>query len=244
MSVTATPASLAPDHHAQFIDLLFQPSSGESFVAELRRFVRGIAMAGICNSLAQVVLKITAPGVPDVYQGTELWDLSLVDPDNRRPVDFAARRTMLAELAAHSDAELPDLCTELMRKPADGRIKLLVMTRALRHRRDQRMLYERGGYLGLAVEGERARHAVAFARTFDGKASLTIVGRLLASIATDGRAPIGEPSWGDTRVVLPPSLPRNPYRNVLTGATVELERDGVSLSRAFAHLPVGILEPT
>jgi len=229
---------------AQFIDLLFQPSSGESFVAELRRFVRGIAMAGICNSLAQVVLKITAPGVPDVYQGTELWDLSLVDPDNRRPVDFAARRTMLAELAAHSDAELPDLCTELMRKPADGRIKLLVMTRALRHRRDQRMLYERGGYLGLAVEGERARHAVAFARTFDGKASLTIVGRLLASIATDGRAPIGEPSWGDTRVVLPPSLPRGPYRNVLTGATVELERDGVSLSRAFAHLPVGILEPT
>jgi len=106
------------------------------------------------------------------------------------------------------------------------------------------MLYDRGGYLGLAVEGERARHAVAFARTFDGKASLTIVGRLVASIATDGRAPIGEPGWGDTRVVLPPSLPRGPYRNVLTGATVELEREGVSLSTAFAHLPVCILEPT
>src|SRR6185369_3837778 len=80
---------------AQFIDLLLQPSGGGSFVTELRSFVRGILIPGICNSLSQVVLKITAPGVPDIYQGTELWDLSLVDHDNRRPVDFAARRTML-----------------------------------------------------------------------------------------------------------------------------------------------------
>jgi len=100
-----------------------------------------------------------------------------------------------------------------------------------------------GGYLGLAVEGARTRNAVAFARTFDGKASLTIVGRLFTSLAEGGHPPVGEPSWGDTRVILPPSLPAGPYRNALTGTIVELEQGAMSLSRVFAHLPVGILEP-
>jgi len=232
---------------AQFIDLLLQPSSGDSFVTELRRFVAGILIPGICNGLAQVVLKVTAPGVPDIYQGTELWDLSLVDPDNRRPVDFTARRALLAELTAGvEEAELPALATRLLRRPADGRIKLLVASRALQHRRRRRDLYDRGAYVPLAMDGSRERHAVAFARTLNGTASITVVGRLLTSIAPTGVAPVGEASWTDTRVVLPPTLPHGPYRDALTGTVVELDRGatpGLKLSQAFAHLPVAVLEP-
>jgi (1->4)-alpha-D-glucan 1-alpha-D-glucosylmutase len=231
---------------AQFVDLLLQPASGASFVSELRRFVGGILVPGICNSLSQVVLKVTAPGVPDIYQGTELWDLSLVDPDNRRAVDFAARRALLAELAARK-ADLPGLCAELLRNPADGKIKLLVTNRALQHRRNHRALYDRGAYLALAAEGARARNVMAFARILDGKPSLTIVGRLLASAATERAPPIGEAIWTDTRLVLPPSLPRRPYRDALTGSVVQPEAgpgaDGLRLSDAFANLPVAILEP-
>jgi (1->4)-alpha-D-glucan 1-alpha-D-glucosylmutase len=232
---------------AQFIDLLLQPNGG-SFVTELRSFVRRILIPGICNSLSQAVLKITAPGVPDIYQGTELWDLSLVDPDNRRPVDFAARRALLAELVKHGDAELPGLCAELLRRPGDGRVKLLVTARALRHRRLNRARYDRGGHLPLFADGQRARHLVAFARALDGTASLTLVGRLFAALASDGKTPVGEATWGDTRVVLPPTLPQGAYRDVLTGGVVELDRSrgtaDIRLAQAFANLPVAILEPT
>ena len=231
---------------AQFIDLLLQPSSGGGFVSELRRFVAGILIPGVCNSLAQVVLKITAPGVPDLYQGNELWDLSLVDPDNRRPVDFAARRTLLSELSAHRDAELPGLCAALLRRPADGRIKLLVTTRALHHRRRRKALYDGGGYVALAAEGERARNVVAFARTLDGQApALTVVGRLFASITSSAGVPVGEPGWGDTRLALPAALPRGPYRDALSGSLVQVEpgQAGLRLAHALANLPVAILEP-
>jgi (1->4)-alpha-D-glucan 1-alpha-D-glucosylmutase len=233
---------------AQFIDLLLQPSSGGPFIAELRRFVAGIAVAGICNSLAQVVLKITAPGVPDIYQGNELWDLSLVDPDNRRPVDFAARRALLSEVTAHGDAEVAEICRTSLRRPADGRVKLLVTTRALHHRRRHRALYDTGGYLALAAEGDRPRNVVAFARTLDGAApALTVVGRLFASIATAGELPIGEAAWGDTRLLLPSLLPRSRYRDVLTGSLVEVDAShgapALRLAHTFANLPVAILEP-
>jgi (1->4)-alpha-D-glucan 1-alpha-D-glucosylmutase len=232
---------------AQFIDLLLEPASGAAFTAELRRFVGQMLIPGVCNSLAQVVLKATAPGVPDIYQGTELWDLSLVDPDNRRPVDFRLRRALLAELDEHPEEELPGLCAELLRQPADGRLKLLVASRVLRHRRRNRVLYERGGYLALTVEGARARNVFAFARASDGAAALTLVGRLLASVAAERSPPLGETSWTDTRVLLPPSLPHRRYRDVLTGSVIQVEASPnapvLRLSHAFANLPVAVLEP-
>jgi len=231
----------------QFIDLLLQPSSSGTFIGEVRRFVASIVMPGVCNSLAQVVLKITSPGVPDIYQGTELWDLSLVDPDNRRPVDFAHRRALLAELTAHPEDELAALSRELIRRPGDGRVKMLVTTRALRHRRDRQALYGSGAYQPLGVDGPRTRNVVGFARVLDGRASLTLVGRLLAPLAAGGEPPLGEAAWADTRVVLPPPLPAGRYRDVLTGTTVETDgRDAthaLRLSDVFANLPVAILEP-
>jgi (1->4)-alpha-D-glucan 1-alpha-D-glucosylmutase len=232
---------------ATFIDLLLQPSSGAAFLTELKRFVGQLMIPGICNSLAQVVLKITAPGVPDVYQGTELWDLSLVDPDNRRPVDFALRRALLAELDARGDADLPALCAELLRAPADGRLKLLVTSRALRYRRRNSALYASSAYVALTAEGARARNVFAFARAAGGTAALTIVGRLLAGAAPGRTMPLGEAAWADTRVVLPASLPQGPYRDALTGCVIEPDAQAgpasLRLSRAFANLPVAVLEP-
>jgi len=236
---------------AQFIDLLLHPSSGAAFTAELRRFVGQMLVPGICNSLAQIILKITAPGVPDIYQGTELWDLSLVDPDNRRPVDFAARRALLAELDARAETALPELAGDLFRHPADGRLKLLVTSRALRHRRRNRDLYQQGGYLALVPDGPRARNVFAFARTVNpnggGATSITIVGRLLSAVGAGRTLPIGESYWADTRLPLPPSLPHGQYRDALTGCLVTPDTargtPALGLSQALANLPVAILEP-
>jgi (1->4)-alpha-D-glucan 1-alpha-D-glucosylmutase len=171
-----------------------------------------------------------------------------VDPDNRRPVDFAARRALLAELTGRGEANLPELAAQLLSQPADGRIKLLVISRALQHRRRRRDLFDRGGYIPLTVEGTRARNIFAFARTLEGTASLTVVGRLLASVAPPGVAPVGEASWSDTRLVLPTTLPQRAYRDALTGTIIELDRGpsgpGLRLSQALGHLPVAILEPS
>ena len=205
---------------AQFVDPLLEPAqrrhpSWPSCAASWR----GIVMPGLYNSLSQVVLKITAPGVPDFYQGTELWDLSLVDPDNRRPVDYAARRALLAELAERGDAELPALCAELLAAPADGALKLLVTARALRHRRRHRALFERGDYVPLAGDGARRRHVVAFART-TGRTASHHAGRAAVRWRSTPRRrrPLARTDWGDTRVVLPPTCRRAHYRDALTGS--------------------------
>ena len=124
---------------------------------------------------------------------------------------------------------------------------MLVTNRALRHRRNRCALYDRGNYLPLAIEGSRARNVVAFARSLGGATSLTVVSRLLASMTAERALPLGETAWGDTRILLPPSLPQGAYRDVVTGAV--LQPDGgsaasaLALSRTFANLPVAILEP-
>jgi (1->4)-alpha-D-glucan 1-alpha-D-glucosylmutase len=238
----------------QFVRRLLGPtpsgtSAGEGadmFLADLRRFVGTIAMPGLYNSLVQVVLKATAPGVPDFYQGTELLDFSLVDPDNRRPIDYAPRRALLADIPALEEA-LPGFIEEALRLPADGGLKLLITARALRHRRANLATFERGAYLPLALEGERARHAIAFARVGERATSLTVAGRFFAVLSGAAR-PVGEAVWGQTRLSLPPSLPPGAYRDALSGGRVTAEDDGAGhrflrLGDVFTTLPIAILEP-
>jgi (1->4)-alpha-D-glucan 1-alpha-D-glucosylmutase len=208
--------------------------------------VAGIATAGLCNALAQLVLKVTVPGVPDIYQGTELWDFTLVDPDNRRPVDFAARRAFLDELRGLEGDALRARIAAARSRPADGALKLLVASRALGHRRRHREVYETGAYLPLTVEGPHARHVIAFARVAPGgRASLTVTGRFFAALEATGRAS-GVSTWRDTWVRLPDELGAHAYREVLSDVIVTTpseRRSGLPLAGILPMLPAAILEP-
>jgi (1->4)-alpha-D-glucan 1-alpha-D-glucosylmutase len=162
-----------------------------SFLEDFLPFQQRVARFGVVNSLAQTLLKIAAPGVPDTYQGTELIDLSLVDPDNRRPVDYEKRRSMLARGRA-------------------GDAKLHLTTTALQCRRDKAPLFTLGEYLPLDVRGDAADHVFAFARRYEGRTAVCVIPRLTSQL--------GESGWGDARVVLPESLALS---NVLTGQKLQ-----------------------
>ena len=165
-----------------------------------------MALYGSVNSLAQTVLKIAAPGIPDFYQGSELWDLALVDPDNRRPVDYVRRQTLLEDMRARIEArpdELGSVCDELCDSWRDGRVKMYVTLRALTLRRQLATLFRSGGYEALSTEGEHAAHIVALARWDDTNSVVVVVPRLTARLtAFGGRYPLGDSVWGDTRIVL------------------------------------------
>jgi (1->4)-alpha-D-glucan 1-alpha-D-glucosylmutase len=215
--------------------------------AEIGEFARQAARHGMVNSLGQTVLKIASPGVPDFYQGTEQWDLSLVDPDNRRPVDFARRRDTLEGIRARVaiDADLARLCDELLERWTDARIKLYVIYRGLGLRRAEPALFTTGAYRALAASGPAADHAVALARVAGGRAVLAVVTRLSARLAGfGGPVPRGAPAWGDTRLVLDGDL-AGAYRDVFSGrrlATGEHERGpGLPLAEVLARLPVAML---
>ncbi|MBA2538835.1 MAG: malto-oligosyltrehalose synthase [Deltaproteobacteria bacterium] len=179
-------------------------------VEDLADFARSLAPYGACNSLAQVAIKLASPGVPDIYQGTEVWDISLVDPDNRRPVDYAHRRALLASLGEPS----PALAKELLESFADGRIKLHVTRTGLVHRRADPLLFLEGSYRPLSA----GPHAIAFERA-RGNAKMICIAPRLPRTLTRGNSPwpLGE-VWGDTRVEVGMSTV---WRNALTGERFE-----------------------
>ena len=221
-----------------------------AFLADLRQFLARIVVPGLYNSLSQALLKITSPGVPDFYQGTELWDFSLVDPDNRRPVDYAVRRALLgrsAELASSDPAALKVEIERALASPADGWLKLLVTSRALAARRAQQTLFVDGTYVPLEVTGANARHVVAFARVANGSAAITAVGRFFANLGVPARPPIGAEIWKDTRIILPAGVPAATFRDVLGNTTVDVEEQmGVRtlpVGVAFSMLPATLLTP-
>jgi (1->4)-alpha-D-glucan 1-alpha-D-glucosylmutase len=220
------------------------------FLPAFRPFQRLIAAHGAVNSLAQTLLKLTVPGVPDLYQGTELWDLSLVDPDNRRPVDFARRRALLEALQARIGAapggDTTALCAELLAAWPDGRVKLYLTHRALTLRRERPRLFGAGAYRPLDGGGRHAEHLVALARADGEAAVLAAVPRLTARLGgLTGRFPLGEAAWDETWITLPDDL-AGAYRDRLTGLTLVSEpRDGCVVLPApalLAHFPVALLE--
>jgi (1->4)-alpha-D-glucan 1-alpha-D-glucosylmutase len=219
----------------------------DGFLDDLNAFQRRIAEGGRWNSLAQTLLKLTVPGVPDVYQGTELWDLSLVDPDNRRPVDYAPRRTALRELRKRAGrANRLHLVDDLVASAEDGRIKLYVMAQTLAFRREHRELFARGSYVALDSYGERREHVCAFARALGEERVLVVAPRLVAGLTDFTRAaPLGE-VWGDTWLALPRGHDGRAYRNLLTEERLEAEPRGdassLPLARICHHFPVAILE--
>jgi (1->4)-alpha-D-glucan 1-alpha-D-glucosylmutase len=174
--------------------------------------------------------------VPDVYQGTERWDLSLVDPDNRRPVDFDALGRALAELDA-SDAEP----AELLAAWPDGRIKLFVLSRLLRLRRERPDLWRDGTYRSLDVHGRHADHVVAFARRQSPSSwAVVIVPRLTVSLAPDGSPPVGRRVWGATSVRRPNRTPVR-WRNVFTEEVIEWGAGSVEVGVVLARFPFAVM---
>lgn len=231
----------------RFVHGILEPRS--AFRADFEPFAARVAAHGALNGLSQLLLKLTAPGVPDVYQGCELWDLSLVDPDNRRLVDFEHRARLLDELRREF-GEVPDSATGdpslLARSWRDGRLKLLITWRLLAFRRRNHALFAKGDYVPLATHGERARHLCAFARTLAGARLIVVAPRLCAGLPrASGPFPLGRAAWGDTAVRCPDSK-EEALRDVVTGRRLSaLRRDGVlelAAGDLFADLPVAAVE--
>jgi len=230
----------------RFVETALAPDN-ETFRSDFLMLERRVAEYGICNSLSQLAVKIGAPGVPDFYQGTEVWDFSLVDPDNRRPVDYERRRALLGELdAAVAERGPAAIAGELTSNPRDDRMKLYTTSGLLRFRRAHLDLFQRGAYQALEVGGVRRDHVFAFARTDGRQSAIVAVPRLPATLLADADlAPVGE-LWGDTTIDAPPDAPAS-YRHVLTGATVcACQKNGRPALRAadvFASFQVAFLEP-
>jgi (1->4)-alpha-D-glucan 1-alpha-D-glucosylmutase len=229
-----------------FLAAILNRSSDNPFLAEFVPFQARIAKVGIFNSLSQLLLKIASPGVPDFYQGTEIWNFSLTDPDNRRPVDYERLRRLRAQLC--SEGETPDaLVHRLLQSPEDGGIKLYLTRAALRFRQSEGELFANGAYLPLRVMGKKHKHVVAFARSHHGRRVIVIAGCLLAQLGADTRPPIGEETWCDTSVMLRRQFGDRNFRDIFTGRRLATEgRNGhvvLPLKEVFSHLPVAMLTP-
>jgi (1->4)-alpha-D-glucan 1-alpha-D-glucosylmutase len=250
----------------RFVEAILDRRRSSQFLQSFLAFQARVAELGMYNGLAQLLIKITAPGVPDFYQGTELWDLNLVDPDNRRPVDYGKRREVLAAVTrdglktvpyrmtganrtvvGDSLQTVPSIADELFEHRADGRVKLFVTTRSLEARAQWRHVYEQGDYVPLPASGARCDHVFAFARRHGGDVAITCVPRLVASVIPDGAPPIGS-VWGDTRIDVAPALaalkgpPGVRLRDVFTSAILEPdEARTIPVSKLFERFPVALL---
>jgi (1->4)-alpha-D-glucan 1-alpha-D-glucosylmutase len=237
---------------SNFVHRALTGRRADRFLGNFVPFAKRVAWLGMLNSLSQTVLKIASPGVPDFYQGTELWDLSLVDPDNRRPVDYERRRELLDGMEplltdSSAAAEAGPAAAEMLANWQDGRIKLYVTTPGLRLRRQLPSVFLDGEYVPLEVEGERKDQAVAFARILGNRSVVAVVPRLVAGLAgTENRLPVGAEVWEQNAIVLPQNLTGHRFRNVLTReeltpvATSEGAR--ILLGDTFRVLPVAILK--
>jgi len=232
-----------------FVFGVLNRSEARDFLDDFLPFQGRIAQYGIYNSLAQLLIKITAPGVPDFYQGTEFWDLNLVDPDNRRPVDFGLRQTVVASWQSAGDSvqARQALLNDLLAHRADGRIKLWLTTEGLRYRRAHAALFQQGEYVPLQVSGAKQEHLFAFARIQGDQAVVVVVPRLLTGVIEDPtELPVGERIWGDTRVTMPSWKDDSPYQNVLTGSqsatTSDDGRQTIAAAEILRDCPIALME--
>ncbi|MFD2247321.1 malto-oligosyltrehalose synthase [Pontibacter ruber] len=212
----------------------------EAFMASFKPFFKRVAHYGWLSSLTQTLLKLTCPGVPDVYQGCEFWDYSLVDPDNRRPVDYELRQQYLQEIRQQEKNDPQQLHQQLLQNPADARVKLYLLSKTLHLRRQMQELFSKGNYLPLTVIGSKENHAMAFARHYQGQWCLVVVPGLLASLVKEDELPLGEQVWGDTSIELPADLPQQ-WQHAFSQEEVKAEQNKLSLSTLLKTFPVALL---
>ncbi|MDH3443041.1 MAG: malto-oligosyltrehalose synthase [Deltaproteobacteria bacterium] len=227
-----------------FVRQVLVTGADDGFLSDFAKFQKLIAYGGMLNSLSQTLLKTAAPGVPDFYQGTELWDLSLVDPDNRRPVDYGKRRDWLAEIKRRESEDRSALLRDLLAHWQDGKSKLYLVYKALNFRRAHHALFRDGDYVSLTVSGALKEHICAFARTHENTAVLVIVPRLTQALVDPEGPALRAEIWRDTSLMLPRGFaPR--WHHLFTGEEIETAHDGrtgtLPLSTVLADFPVALL---
>ena len=223
-----------------FVSQILEPVSSRRFLVDFRRFQSRIAFHGALNSLSQVLLKIAAPGNPDFYQGNELWDFSMTDPDNRRPVDFKIRAGFLENLQRALGGKVP--LASLLYNWADGRIKLFLTNRALEFRRSRADLFLGGDYVPVYAGTRIFQHVCAFMRTYKRQSVLVAVPRFTTGLTSSGKFPLGTRTWQKNRLGLPPGAARR-WKDIFTGQRIETEDRSreILLSSIFSQFPVALL---
>jgi len=243
------PNAAYEDAVVAFAIALINAPAESAFMADFRPFQRRIGWLGMFNSLSQTLIKFTAPGVPDIYQGCECWDFSLVDPDNRRPVDFGSRKIMLAalqNLAAQTSRQRSTGVRAMCDTLEDGRAKLWVVSSALTLRKRWPEVFQQGNYLPLAVRGEQAAHLCAYARIAGERIVITLAPRFFAQLLGNADTlPLGEKVWGATTVELPFHRPDKQYTCVFTGKVLKPQKQQsrwhMSVAQVLAEFPVGLI---
>ncbi|VVM64570.1 Maltooligosyl trehalose synthase [Pseudomonas fluorescens] len=215
----------------QFLERLLLSPEGEQLRVALGKAAMSIATPGAVNGLAQTLLRMTVPGVPDLYQGDEYWDFTLVDPDNRRPVDYAHRQQAL-----QIPLDLPDLLANWH----DGRIKQTLIARTLNLRAEHAELFQRGSYQALEVLGSEAHRVLAFVRSHNEKRAIVIVPIRCAELLDNAAEPqVGALQWGDTRIKLPFTAPNEHLKGLFSSVAVT-ENMELMISAALGDFPVNL----
>lgn len=242
------PNSMYEDALMMFIDGIMNDKTESPFLKDFTSFQNKISHYGLYNSLSQTLLKITSPGVPDFYQGTEIWDFRLVDPDNRRPVDYNLRMKIYEDLKKReTGTPLHKFAREMTMNKENGMIKLYLIYKSLRYRNENRELFERGEYLPLEVMGEKTDYVCAFARRIGADSTIIAAARFFTSLIPEPQSlPMGEEVWGDSSLIVPIAEPHAGYRNVFTDEIIAAKNyedaTVLRLSEVFANFPVAMLE--
>lgn len=221
-----------------FLDALFDRERAARFWELFLPFQKKISFYAIFNSLAQVLLKVACPGIPDFYQGTELWDLNLVDPDNRREVDFGKRIYFLQQIQ-RKEHHLTTLLQELWSHKEDGRIKLWLIYTLLKTRNAMKELFQHGDYIPLEVKGRLQHHVIAFARRYNHSYAIAVAPRLLSKLIQEGEMPVGASFWQDTALLIPQEFPMV-WTHALTGRETKRTAE-LLIGDMLDSFPVGLL---
>jgi (1->4)-alpha-D-glucan 1-alpha-D-glucosylmutase len=233
----------------EFISDLFS-DAGREFFDDMGRFVEQIADSGFVNSLAQLVLKMTAPGVPDSYRGTELWDFNLVDPDNRRPVDYDMRRRRLDNLWVAASRNKDEFATDVAARWPDPDLKLWITSACLKFRLDHPDLFSFGKYVPLSTSGQAADHVISFARQYENECAIVVVPRHSYQLSKKFAATMKEPGpppvdWADTKILIPDDFPRQ-WQCELSGRSIEscasADHHTLEAARLLEVFPVAVLK--
>jgi len=231
---------------SSFIQRILSPQDNSSFVCRVAGFLQKVAYAGMINGLGQTLLKIACPGVPDFYQGSDLWNLKLVDTDNSRPVDFQVRTQALQGLAGSADVEAAGIAGNLLTQWPDGRIKLYIIWKALGYRRQHPALFRKGEFIPLAADGDRSHHIVSFIRRHGKEQAVIVIPRWVANIPNSVDTTLAGGYWRGTNLRLPPAT-SNSWRNVFTAKTCDSRLEGsnpfIAVGDLFADFPIALLVP-